>query len=151
MGTTNNSWAPKPKPEEDEASPSTPDTTTTTATTTTPSTTTPANALPPPVPQKHHHQAIADPLAHFLAIPWTARLLTDPAAFGIVVSDRRPLASGDKQFVRSVLSSPTTVRACVTFFLRLPLVQGVAAQGVVPVSKSRALLQGWGSARRGGP
>ncbi|KAH6631833.1 HotDog domain-containing protein [Chaetomium tenue] len=144
MGATNNPRGPRPKPEEDEASPNTP--TTTTTTTTTPNTTTTTattNTLPPPVPQKHHHQATADPLAHFLAIPWTARLLTDPAAFGIVVSDRRPLASGDKQFVRSVLSSATTVRACVTFFLRLPP-QGAEKKGVVPVSKSRALLQGGG-------
>ncbi|KAH6856578.1 HotDog domain-containing protein [Chaetomium sp. MPI-CAGE-AT-0009] len=110
------------------------------------------NPLPPSVPQKHHHQAVADPLAHFLAIPWAARLLTDPAAFGIVVSDRRPLASGDKQFVRSVMSSATTVRACVTFFVRLPPASGMGMelnQGVVvargPVSKSRALLQGGGA------
>jgi hypothetical protein len=62
---------------------------------------------------------VANPLAHFLSIPWTARLLTDPSAFGIVVSDRRPLASGEKQFVRGVLNSEATVRACVSFLVRV--------------------------------
>ncbi|KAL2167399.1 hypothetical protein VTG60DRAFT_1349 [Thermothelomyces hinnuleus] len=67
-----------------------------------------------------HNQHVADPLAHFLSIPWAARLLTDPATFGVVVPDRRPLASGDKRLVRSVLNGTGTVRACVTFFVKLP-------------------------------
>jgi acyl-coenzyme A thioesterase PaaI-like protein len=83
---------------------------------------------------------MADPLAHFLSIPWAAKLLTDPAVLDIWVSDRRPLASGEKQFVRSVLSSEATVRACVTFSLRVP----ASAEGKRAVSKSAALLRGGG-------
>lgn len=118
-----------------------------------------------------HNQYIADPLAHFLAIPWTAKLLTDPAALDIVVSDRSPLASGDKQFVRTILNGATTVRACVTFLMRLPPQAQLEGQGAArpaaamamlghqgsgdgdggvegvttpPISRSRALLQGGG-------
>ncbi|AEO66851.1 uncharacterized protein THITE_2115324 [Thermothielavioides terrestris NRRL 8126] len=89
-----------------------------------------------------HNQVIQDPLAHFLAIPWTAKLLADPAAFDIAVVDRRLLPTGDKQFIRSVLNSPTTVRACVVFWMRMPTTP--PAQGAPPISKSRALLQGGG-------
>lgn len=64
-----------------------------------------------------HNQFIKDPLAHFLAIPWTAKLLTDPAVLHVVVPDRNPLASRDKQLVRSILNGETTVRACVAFFV----------------------------------
>ncbi|KAK4150921.1 HotDog domain-containing protein [Chaetomidium leptoderma] len=121
----------------------------------------PKHSAPP-----NHNQHVADPLAHFLAIPWTARLLTDPAALDIVVSDRRPLASGDTQFVRSLLNSATAVRACVTFFLKLPpslssssssssssqkgggggggVVQGEEEEEEEGISKSKALLRGGG-------
>jgi hypothetical protein len=87
-----------------------------------------------------HNQHMADPLAHFLSIPWTAKLLTDPAVLDIWVSDRRPLASGEKQFVRSVLNSEATVRACVTFSLRVP----ASAESKRAISKSTALLHGGG-------
>jgi hypothetical protein len=87
-----------------------------------------------------HNQYMADPLAHFLSISWAAKHLTDPAVLDIWVSDRRPLASGEKQFVRSVLSSEATVRACVTFSLRVP----ASAEGKRAVSKSEALLRGGG-------
>ncbi|KAK4039021.1 HotDog domain-containing protein [Parachaetomium inaequale] len=97
-------------------------------------------------PPEAHNQPIADPLAHFLAIPWTARLLTDPSAFGIVVSDRRPLASGEKQFVRGVLNGEATVRACVTFLVRVPPSPSSngSGGGIGLLSKSKALLQGGG-------
>jgi hypothetical protein len=110
-----------------------------------------------------HNQYIRDPLAHFLAIPWAAKLLTDPAAFDIVVSDRRSLPSGDKQFVRSVISSEKTVRACVTFLLKVPPQKEEGQRGVCPappfdglaahgptdaegklISKSKKLLEGGG-------
>jgi hypothetical protein len=111
---------------------------------------------------KDHNQYNPDPLAHFLAIPWAAKLLTDPAAFDIVVSDRRILPSGDKQFVRSVMNSETTVRACITFLLKLPPQKEEGQRGVCPappfdgmgghaadtdgkpISKSKKLLQGGG-------
>lgn len=92
-----------------------------------------------------HNQYMADPLAHFLSIPWTAKLLTDPAVLDIWVSDRRPLASGEKQFVRSVLSSEATVRACVTFSLKVPpFVEGEGNSRGATISKSKALLRGGG-------
>lgn len=71
-------------------------------------------------PPENHNQHVADPLAHFLAIPWAARLLTDPATFCIVVPGRHPLASGGERLVTKVLNSAGTVRACVTFFMKLP-------------------------------
>ncbi|AEO55269.1 hypothetical protein MYCTH_2053582 [Thermothelomyces thermophilus ATCC 42464] len=94
-----------------------------------------------------HNQHVADPLAHFLAIPWAARLLTGPATFGIVVPDRRPLASGDKRLVRSVLNGAGTVRACVTFFMKLPAhgEEKGNDESLLPLSRSTALL------RSGGP
>lgn len=100
-----------------------------------------------------HNQYIKNPLAHFLAIPWTAKALTDPAVLDIVVSDRSPLAAGDMQFVRDTLNSATTVRACVTYYLRLPSrdvpeeeqkQKQQQQQQLVPASKSKALLQGGG-------
>ncbi|KAK3902120.1 HotDog domain-containing protein [Staphylotrichum tortipilum] len=92
-----------------------------------------------------HNQYIKNPLAHFLAIPWTARALTDPAVLDIVVSDRSQLAAGDMQFVRDTLNSATTVRACVTYFLKLPSRdKPEEEQQQQPVSKNKALLQGGG-------
>ena len=99
-----------------------------------------------------HDQYLADPLGHFLGIPWTARALAEPGVLDIVVSDRSRLASGDMQFVRTVLSSETTVRACVTYFRRVPprwddddklrvVLPTVVGE---PLSKSRALLRGGG-------
>lgn len=116
-----------------------------------------------------HDQYIRDPLAHFLSIPWAAKALTDPAVLDIVVSDRTRLATGDKQFVRSILSSETTVRACVTYFLTVPSQQqqqqeekktllsasgghhGAGEGGQQPLSKSKALLQGGGPENGEGP
>lgn len=121
-----------------------------------------------------HDQYIRDPLAHFLSIPWAAKALTDPAVLDIVVSDRTRLATGDKQFVRSILSSETTVRACVTYFLKVPPPpqqqhheprqqqekkrlfptsghQEVGEGVQQPLSKSKALLQGGGPENGEGP
>lgn len=49
---------------------------------------------------KEHNQPIADPVAHFEAIPWCAALLNDKANLEVLVPDRRPLASGESNFVR---------------------------------------------------
>ncbi|KAL2158997.1 hypothetical protein VTH06DRAFT_3028 [Thermothelomyces fergusii] len=84
-------------------------------------------------PAEEHNQYVADPLAHFLAIPWAARLLTDPATFGIAVPDRRPLASsGGERLVRRVLNGAGTVRACVTFFAKPPARGGEQGDGEDP-------------------
>ncbi|KAK4126157.1 hypothetical protein N657DRAFT_614653 [Parathielavia appendiculata] len=92
-----------------------------------------------------HNQYNPDPLGHFLTIPWAATMLTDPAAFDIIVSDRRLVLSREHQFVRSVMSSETTVRACVTFCLKLPPNEEAGQKGVrPPISKSKKLLSGGG-------
>ncbi|KAI1386379.1 Thioesterase/thiol ester dehydrase-isomerase [Hypoxylon trugodes] len=62
-----------------------------------------------------HNQAVPDPLAHFQAIPWCAALLSDRSNLDVIVPDRRPLPSGESNFVRKTMNSPTTVKACVTF------------------------------------
>lgn len=93
----------------------------------------------------NHGQFISDPLAHFLAIPWAAKLLTNPSALNIVVSERQPLSSGDKRFVRGVMNGAETVRACVTFFQTVPSPSSAAAAATAPLSKSAKLLQGGGA------
>ncbi|KAI0171854.1 Thioesterase/thiol ester dehydrase-isomerase [Hypoxylon sp. FL1284] len=62
-----------------------------------------------------HNQSVEDPLAHFEAIPWCASLLADRSILSVVVPDRRPLPDGESSFVRRVMNTPTTVRACLTF------------------------------------
>ncbi|KAI1806172.1 HotDog domain-containing protein [Daldinia bambusicola] len=70
---------------------------------------------PAPKPTEHN-QVVADPLAHFKAVPWCAALLSDPAIIEIGVPDRRPLPNGDSSLVRKTMNGPTTARACVTFY-----------------------------------
>lgn len=83
------------------------------------STTKPAPGGPAVKPHsmlEDYNQSVPDPLAHFQAIPWCATLLASRANLQVIVPDRRPLASGESNFVRKTMNSPTTVRACVTFF-----------------------------------
>ncbi|KAI5868507.1 HotDog domain-containing protein [Durotheca rogersii] len=94
-----------------------------------------------------HNQSVADPVAHFRAIPWCAALLADPAVLEVVVPDRRPLPSGESNFVRRTVNSATTVRACVTFFRALDDRPGQAAPEAAParpLSASAPLLAGGG-------
>ena len=92
-----------------------------------------------------HDQFIQDPLGHFLGIPWAAAALTDPAALEIAVSDRTRLPSGDMLFVRSVMNGARTVRACVTYWVRVPPPGLLGAEaGLRPLSMSAEML------RRGG-
>ncbi|OTA96148.1 hypothetical protein M434DRAFT_28236 [Hypoxylon sp. CO27-5] len=63
-----------------------------------------------------HNQPVPDPVAHFKAIPWCAALLSDPAVIDIIVPDRRPLPTGESSFVRKTMNTPTTIKACVTFY-----------------------------------
>ncbi|KAI1334845.1 HotDog domain-containing protein [Xylariaceae sp. FL0016] len=64
---------------------------------------------------ENHGQFVADPVAHFAAIPWCAALLHDPAVLQVIVPERQPLPSGESNFVRKTMNSGSTVRACVTF------------------------------------
>jgi hypothetical protein len=102
-------------------------------------------------PEADHDQPTADPLGHFLSIPETAKLLTDPAVLDTIVSDRKPLPSGDKQFVRVVLNTRTTMRACVTFLLPSPSApssfprrNGVRTTTLRYPPKSQAMMEGGG-------
>ncbi|KAK0643593.1 HotDog domain-containing protein [Cercophora newfieldiana] len=99
-------------------------------------------AVKPHSAPENHNQFIKDPVAHFRAIPWCATLLNDPAVLETIVVDRRPLASGESNFVRRVMNSATTVRACVTFFRMVKAGKGLAPEG--GLSKSEALLRGGG-------
>ncbi|KAL1839056.1 hypothetical protein VTJ49DRAFT_1920 [Mycothermus thermophilus] len=78
-------------------------------------------SAPAPISKPRHHgpanhnQYISDPLAHFLAIPWTTALLKDPAVLAIEVTDRRPHPDGRERLMKRVMNSVGTVRACVTF------------------------------------
>lgn len=62
-----------------------------------------------------HNQCVPDPLAHFKAMPWCKALLEERAVVNVVVPDRRPMPTGESNFVRKTMNSPTTVRACVSF------------------------------------
>ncbi|KAI1769488.1 Thioesterase/thiol ester dehydrase-isomerase [Hypoxylon sp. FL1150] len=62
-----------------------------------------------------HNQCVPDPLAHFKAMPWCADLLSDRAVVSVVVPDRRPLPTGESNFVRKTMNTPSTVRASVSF------------------------------------
>ncbi|KAI0888950.1 HotDog domain-containing protein [Annulohypoxylon maeteangense] len=77
--------------------------------------TTPTQVLKPHSPSTNYHQSVADPLAHFQAIPWCAALLSDPSNIQVAVPDRKLLPNNESSFVHKVMNSPTTVRACVTF------------------------------------
>jgi len=105
-------------------------------------------AVKPHSAPENHSQFIKDPVAHFRAIPWCATLLNDPAVLDVIVVDRRPLATGESSFVRKVMNSGTTVRACVTFFRMLQPPGGKGGKSretlAAPISKSEALMRGGG-------
>jgi hypothetical protein len=66
-------------------------------------------------PKSAHNQPTADPVAHFKAIPWCAKLLSDKSVLQVIVPDRTPLASTESALVRESLNTASTVKACVTF------------------------------------
>ncbi|KAK4450097.1 Thioesterase/thiol ester dehydrase-isomerase [Podospora aff. communis PSN243] len=103
-------------------------------------------AVKPRSAPKNHNQYIADPVAHFRAIPWCNALLSDPAVLDTIIPDRKPLASGESNFVRRVMNSGTTVRACVTFFRMVKTPRGTKGLASHGLSRSEALLQGGGKA-----
>ncbi|KAI0840939.1 Thioesterase/thiol ester dehydrase-isomerase [Hypoxylon sp. FL0890] len=76
----------------------------------------PGPAVKPHSAPTDHNQPVADPVAHFKTIPWCAALLSDPAVIDIIVPDRRPLPTGESSFVRKTMNTPTTIKACVTFY-----------------------------------
>ncbi|KAI1776873.1 Thioesterase/thiol ester dehydrase-isomerase [Hypoxylon cercidicola] len=104
-----------------------------------------------------HNQCVPDPLAHFKAIPWCASLLSDRAVVSVVVPDRRPLPTGESNFIRKTMNSPTTVRASLSF-LRVVEPADIPAGGdeqqqkkkekkkkkKKPLSESEPLLRGGG-------
>lgn len=97
----------------------------------------------------NHNQFIKDPIAHFRAIPWCATLLNDAALLNTVVCDRRPLPSGESNFVRRVVNSGTTVRACITFFRMVNPPPSKSGKAIIPatsLSRNAALLSGGGAA-----
>lgn len=53
-----------------------------------------------------HNQAVPDPVEHFKAIPWCRALIEDKANLDIMVPDRRPLESGESNFVRRTSTLP---------------------------------------------
>jgi hypothetical protein len=67
-------------------------------------------------PKSEHNQPTVDPVAHFKAIPWCAKLLSDKSVVQVVVPDRTPIPSTESALVRETLNTPSTVKACVTFF-----------------------------------
>jgi hypothetical protein len=115
-------------------------------------------AVKPHSAPTEHNQFTKEPIAHFQAIPWCATLLNDPAVLDMIVVDRRPLPSGESNFVRRVMNTGTTVRACVTFFRMLDPprskkpgsahqnLQGDAAMAQQHLPASTKLLQGGGAA-----
>ena len=91
-----------------------------------------------------HKQHVTDPIAHFKAIPWCAELLSSPGVMNVTIPERKVLPSGESNFVRKVMNSGTTVRACVTFFQLVN--KRTLAADKRPMSKSTELLQGGGKA-----
>ncbi|KAI0132518.1 HotDog domain-containing protein [Xylariales sp. AK1849] len=100
-------------------------------------------AVKPHTAPKDHNQPVPDPIAHFKAIPWCAKLLEDRAVLDIIVPDRRPLESGESNFVRKTMNSPSTVNACVTFFRMLKHPKSSKPVDA-SISRSRELLAGGG-------
>ncbi|KAM7184504.1 HotDog domain containing protein, partial [Naviculisporaceae sp. PSN 640] len=93
-----------------------------------------------------HNQFIKDPEAHFRAIPWCAAHLNNPTVLNVVVPDRRPLPSGESNFVRRIMSSGTTVRACVSFLQNPSRRVKTSSGSEQSLSKSTELLKGGGAA-----
>jgi len=57
-------------------------------------------AVKPKSELTNHNQSVPDPIAHFKAFPWCAKLIEDKANIDVVVPDRRLLDSGESNFVR---------------------------------------------------
>ncbi|KAK1759430.1 HotDog domain-containing protein [Echria macrotheca] len=107
-------------------------------------------AVKPHSAPQDHNQFVEDPLAHFRAIPWCRKLLDDPMVLETIIVDRRPIPSGESSFVRRVMNTGTTVRACITFLrMAQPPRRRTANDqdmmvGAAPLSQSRELLRGGG-------
>ncbi|KAK4214864.1 Thioesterase/thiol ester dehydrase-isomerase [Rhypophila decipiens] len=114
--------------------------------TTTRSTSVAPAVKPHQAPADAHNQFVKDPVAHFRAIPWCATLLNDPAILNIIVVDRRPLPSGESNFVRRTMNSGTTVRATTTFLRMVQPPLGKKTGESETISRSTELLKGGGPA-----
>jgi hypothetical protein len=68
-----------------------------------------------PNPQSAHNQPLANPIAHFKAIPWCSQLLSQKSILRIDIPDRTPLPSTESALVRESLNTSNTVKACITY------------------------------------
>ena len=72
-------------------------------------------------PKSTHNQPIENPIPHFKAIPWCAKLLADKSVVQVAVPDRTPIASTESALVRETLNTPNTVKVSIlqslSFFL----------------------------------
>ncbi|KAK8059388.1 hypothetical protein PG996_009318 [Apiospora saccharicola] len=102
------------------------------------------DAVKPYSASKDHNQSVPDPVEHFKAIPWCRALIEDKANLDILVPDRRPLDSGESNFVRRTMNTPTTIKACITFFRPVRAHPKLGATAGSDVSKSKELLSGGG-------
>ncbi|KAK6852761.1 hypothetical protein PG995_011312 [Apiospora arundinis] len=102
-------------------------------------------AVKPNSARTEHNQPVPDPIAHFRAIPWCAKLMEDKANLDILVPDRRPLDSGESNFVRKTMNTPTTIKASVSFFRPVQAHRKLQTTSGSDVSKSAALVSGGGA------
>ncbi|KAK8079573.1 hypothetical protein PG997_007391 [Apiospora hydei] len=101
-------------------------------------------AVKPMSAPEEHNQPVPDPVAHFKAIPWCRALIEDKANLEVMVPDRRPLASGESNFVRKTMNKPTAIKACLSFFRPVRAHPKLQTTSGSEVSKSKELLSGGG-------
>ncbi|KAK6818939.1 alcohol dehydrogenase [Apiospora arundinis] len=101
-------------------------------------------AVKPKSELTNHNQSVPDPIAHFKAIPWCAKLIEDRANIDVVVPDRRPLDSGESNFVRKTMNTPTTIKASISFLRPVKAHRTIQTTSGGELSKSTALLSGGG-------
>ncbi|KAK6861026.1 thioesterase superfamily domain-containing protein [Apiospora arundinis] len=97
-------------------------------------------AVKPKSELTNHNQSVPDPIAHFKAIPGCAKLIEDRANIDVVVPDRRPLDSGESNF----LNTPTTIKASISFLRPVKAHRTIQTTSGGELSKSTALLSGGG-------
>ncbi|KAK7957098.1 uncharacterized protein PG986_006320 [Apiospora aurea] len=107
-------------------------------------------AVKPMSAAEEHNQPVPDPVAHFKAISWCRALIEDKANLEVIVPDRRPLESGESNFVRktkpapSAVNKPTAIKACLSFSRPVRAHPKLQTTSDSAVSKSKELLSGGG-------
>jgi hypothetical protein len=89
-------------------------------------------------PNSEYNQPTADPIAHFKAIPWCAKLLSDKSVVKIIIPDRTPIPSTESALVRETFNTPSTVKACITF---LRYIKSTAPSSETGEDKKNPFLQ----------